>query len=96
MFNRWKIKKIKKNLRGLQANRVNNQPPEEEIKKEIIFYMELAEIYLGFIGRKKFPYAQIMHDEALRLAADLDDPEANFRLGKILLNRAKFRDSIQK
>lgn len=95
MFNGWKIKKIKKKLKVMQANRVNNQPADEEIKKEVALYNELANIYQQMIGSKKFPYAQLTQEEVLRLAADLEDAEANFKLGNLLLNRAKFRESLQ-
>lgn len=96
MFTRWKIKRIVKKLKALQAHRVNNQPNDEVLKKEIAYYFELAGIYRRVKCHKKFPYAQIMHDECLRAAAALDDAEANYQIGLETLEKAKFRDNIEK
>lgn len=96
MFKRWKINKIVKKLKAMQANRVNNQPGDEVLKKEIGYYFELAEIYKNMRPSKKFSYANLMHEECLRAAAGLDDGEANYRLGKMILDEAKFRDNLEK
>ncbi|MGC1182853.1 hypothetical protein [Legionella sp.] len=96
MLTHWKIKKIVKKLKSLQANRVNNQPTDEVLKKEIAYYFELATIYKKRIGNKKFPHASIMYEECLRAAASLDDAEANYQLGKILLDDAKFREELER
>jgi hypothetical protein len=96
MFTRWKIKRIVKKLKALQANRVNNQPSDEVLKKEIAYYFELAAIYKRIKCHKKFPFAQIMHDESLRAAADLEDAQANYQIGLSALEEAKFRDNLEK
>lgn len=96
MFIRWKIKKIIKKLKAMQAARKHNQPSAEDLKKEIAVCLELASIYKSLLGNKKFPQAQIMIEESTRLAADLEDPEANYLLGKMLLEQAKFRDKLAK
>lgn len=96
MFKRWKIKKIVKKLKALQLNRATNQPGEELVKKEIAYYIELAAIYKGLHGNKKYPYAQLMYEECLRAAAGLDDAEANYQLGYTALEEAKFRANLEK
>lgn len=79
----------------MQANRINNQPGDEILKKEIAYYFELAELYKNMRANKKFPYAHLMHEECLRAAAGLDDAEANYRLGKMILDEAKYRDNLE-
>lgn len=96
MLKRWKIKKLVKKLKVMQANRVNNQPGDELLKKEISYYFELAEIYKGIHSNKKYPYAHLMHEECLRAAAGLDDAEANYQLGKMILDEAKYREELEK
>jgi len=96
MFKRWKIRKIVKKLKVMQAGRVHSQPGDEVLKKEIAYYFELAAIYKGLRCHKKFPYAEQMREECLRAAALLDDAEANYQLGKMILEEAKFRDNLEK
>lgn len=96
MLKRWKIKRIVKKLKAMQANRVNNQPGDELLKKEIAYYFELANIYKNMGSNKKHPYASLMYEECLRVASGLDDAEANYQLGKIILDEAKFRENLEK
>ncbi|MBN9231621.1 MAG: hypothetical protein BGO90_08540 [Legionella sp. 40-6] len=95
MLNHWKIKRLTKKIKAMQANRVNNQPADEILHKEIAYYHELAHLYQSLKGYKKEPYAQIMHEESLRAAADLNDAQANFQLGKLNLDEAKYRERLQ-
>lgn len=92
---RWKIKKIVKKLKSMQANRVNNQPSDDLLKKEINYYFELATIYTKLKGHKKFPFAQLMSLECYKAAALLEDAEANYLLGQTFLEEAKFRQNIE-
>lgn len=92
---RWKIKRIVKKIKSMQANRVNNQPGDEMLKKEISYYFELATIYKKLIGNKKFPFAQLMYIECYRGAAAIDDAEANYQLGQMILEEAKFRQNLE-
>ncbi len=93
-FNSWKIKRITKKIRAMQANRVNNQPGDEVIKKEVAYYFELATLYKNLIGTKKHPYANVMLVECYRAAANLEDAQAHFLLGKYLLEEARFRHDL--
>lgn len=79
----------------MQANGINNQPTDEILKKEIAYYFELADIYKKLIGKKRFPYAQQMSAECYRVAAGLDDAEANYRLGQMSIEEAKFREKLE-
>lgn len=93
-FKRWKIRRITKKIKAMQANRVNNQPGDEVLKKEILYYFELAAIFKKLQGHKKFPHAEIMLIECYRAAANLDDSAANFQLGQIFLEEAKYRQKL--
>ncbi|MFT4057929.1 MAG: hypothetical protein QM652_00110 [Legionella sp.] len=95
MFKRWKIKSITKKIKAMQANRVNNQPGDDVLKKEIAYYYDLASIYKKMQCSKKFPFAMLMYEECLRTAAGLDDAEANYLLGKIVLDEAKLRNHLE-
>ena len=79
----------------MQANRVNNQPGDEIIKKEIHYYFVLADIFKKLKGNSKFPYAELMLIECYRAAAALEDSSAHFQLGQIFLEEAKYRQNLQ-
>lgn len=36
---RWKIKRIVKKIKAMQANRVNNQPGDEMLKKKLLIIL---------------------------------------------------------
>lgn len=92
---RWKIKRITKKIKAMQTNRVNNQPGDEIIKREVLYYYELASIFKKLKGNKKFPYAEVMLIECYRAAADLDDSSAHFQLAQIFIDEAKYRQNLQ-
>ncbi|CDZ79292.1 hypothetical protein BN59_03610 [Legionella massiliensis] len=94
-FKRRKIKRLTKKIKAMQGNRVHNQPRDEVLAKEIAIYHELGGIYKGLIGHKHYPYAAEMEEACLRAAADLEDSNAQYQLGKQLLEEAKFRDKVQ-
>jgi len=93
-YNQWKINRLIKKLKAMQANRLNNQPQDAVLKKEITYYFELAAIYKKLKGNKKVPYADLMQVECYRAAAQLDDAEAYFQLGTISLDEAKYRQKL--
>ena len=80
----------------MQANRVHNQPTDDLLKKEIAYYFELAKIHKNRKPSKKSPFPLLMGEECLRKAAALQDPKANYELGKLTLEEAKFRDNLEK
>lgn len=90
-----KIKSLTKKIKNLQQSRVASQPTDEAIKKEITLYHTLAGIYQGLIGKKKFPFAREMVLETYRASSNLEDSEAQYILGKNLLDEAKFREELQ-
>jgi len=94
-FARFKIKRWLKKLKAMQQNRVHNQPSDELLKKEVAGYHKLAAIYNSLKGKKKFPFAEEMVLECYRAAATLDNAEAQYELGKKLLEEAKFRDELE-
>ena len=97
MFNitRWKINRITKKIKALQLNRVNNQPSDQQVKREVLYCFELAALYKKLNGNKKFPHAPIMLIECYRNAAALNDSSAHYQLGRIFIEEAKFRQTLQ-
>lgn len=79
----------------MQQSRVHNPSSEDALQKEKAGYFKLAEIYKSLCGKKKYPFAQDMILECYRAASTIDDPAAQFLLGKKLLDEAKFRDDLQ-
>ena len=79
----------------MQLNRVNNQPNDQVIKREILYYFELAALYKKQIGKKNIPYAEIMMVECYKNAANLNDSSAHYQLGQLFLNEGKFRQTLQ-
>ncbi|MCL9685002.1 hypothetical protein [Legionella maioricensis] len=97
MFNltKWKINRIVKKIKSMQFNRVNNQPGDELLKREILYYFELATLYKKLKNNKKYPYADVMIVECYRAAANLDDSSAHYQLGQTFLEEAKYRQNLQ-
>ncbi len=80
----------------MQKLRLNNQQNEEFLKKEIAGFHTLAALYFSVIGKKKVPFAREMQLESYRAAARLEDANAQYLLGKALLEEAKFREKLEK
>lgn len=94
-FKRMKIKRLTKKLSSMQKIRVHNQPSEELLKKEVDGYLLLATLYASVVGKKKVPFARQMVLECYRAAAGLESSEAQYTLGKTLLEEAKFREQLE-
>ena len=94
-FKKFKIKRLTKKLKGMQQSRVHNQPNVDDLKKEMAGYHKLAAIYCGLMGKKKYPFAREMVLECYRAATKIDDPVAQYTLGKDLLQEARFRENLQ-
>lgn len=92
---KWKINRIIKKIKVMQSNRINNQPGDELLKREILYYFELALIYKKLMHNKKYPYARVMLLECYRAAANLDDSSAHYQLGQICLEEAKYRQNLE-
>jgi|LauGreDrversion4_2_1035121.scaffolds.fasta_scaffold65392_4 hypothetical protein len=88
---KWKERKMLKKLRSLAQVRINNQVPEEQILLEIKLLNQLGQFYLKNKKLKIYPYAHQMYENALRIAAQIGDENAQLTLGKELLNQAKSR-----
>jgi hypothetical protein len=93
---KWKINRFIKKIKAMQSNRVHNQPGDEVIKREILYYYELASLYKKLIHNKKYPYAEVMFLECYRAAAGLDDSSAHHLLGQIFLEEGKYRQNLDK
>lgn len=97
MFNihRWKINRLSKKIKSMQLNRVNNQPTDQQVKKEVLTCFELAELYKKLIGKKRFPFAEIMVVECYKAATNLNDSTAHYQLGQMFINEGKYRQNLQ-
>ncbi|CAM2909368.1 hypothetical protein [Legionella worsleiensis] len=91
---RWKIKRLSKKIKAMQNNRVNNQPGDEIIKREILCYFELAALLKKMKCSKKFPFSEIMLIECYRKAAELDDSSAHYQLAQMFIDEAKYRQNL--
>lgn len=94
-INRWKINRLAKKIKSMQLSRVNNQPSDQMIKKEILSYFELAALYKKQIGKKSFPFAEIMVIECYKGASNLNDASAHYQLGHLFLEEGKYRQNLQ-
>jgi len=95
LFKRLKIKRLLKQLKGMQQARLQNQASREMLRKEIATYARLASIYELLKGKKKFPFAREQALACYRAAAMLDDVTAQFTMGEKILEEAKLRDKLQ-
>lgn len=94
-FKKFKINRLIKKIRAMQQSRINNQPGDEVIKREISYYFELAHLYKKLLTSKKEAYASVMLIEILKAASALDSAEAHYQLSKIFLDEAQFRLGLQ-
>lgn len=91
LLKRFKIRSLMKKIKAMQHHRLNNQVSDDAIAQEKNLYRSLLAIFKSLRGLKKFPHAEIMVRECLRAAAAIDDAEAQYELGLILLEEGKFR-----
>lgn len=94
-FKKFKMKRLIKKIKSLQAQRLHNQPSVEALKKEQELYHRLAKIYLALQNKKKWAYARINALECYRASADIEDAEAHYIVAKTLIDEAKARESIK-
>lgn len=94
-FKRFKINKLIKNAKIMQQYRQLNQPTDALIAKEIAIYFQLASLYEALKKHKKFPFAHEQMLACYRAAASMNDKNAQYLLGKNLLEEAKFREEAQ-
>ncbi|TAL60574.1 MAG: hypothetical protein EPN84_09265, partial [Legionella sp.] len=91
---RWKINRLVKKIKAMQAYRFNNQPGDEVLKKEIAHYFELAKLYEHLRCNAKYPEALMMEMECYRAAAAIDSAEAHYILGKMGIEEGKLRQKL--
>lgn len=93
-FKQWKLNRLVKKIKAMQANRVHNQPNDTTLKKEVDLYFELANRCKKLLRHKKFPYAHIMLIECYRSAASLDSAQAHYLLGQMFVEEGKHRKNL--
>lgn len=96
LFKRLQIRSLVKKLKSMQQVRQLNQPSDDVLAKEISLYIALAGLYHSLRKSKKYPFADVMVRECLRGAASIDSPQAQYDLGKSLLEEARYREGIEK
>lgn len=94
-WKRFKIKRLKKQLKVLSASRLNNSVTNQAMQKEIALYFEVAKLYELLSSDKKTPFAREHALACYRAAAALDNETAQFLVGQKLLEEARMRDSLQ-
>lgn len=92
---RLQTNRIIKQIKVMQQSRALNQPTDEAIGKEIAAYHRLATIYSKLLGKKKWPFAREMMLACYRASSTLDDSQAQYLLGKYLLEEGKLREQFQ-
>ncbi|WP_367607193.1 hypothetical protein [Legionella sp. W05-934-2] len=97
MFNirQRQINKLLKRVKAYQAGRLNAEPSESALKKEIKIYKKLIKLYQKLIGKKRYPHAQIQIIESYRVAAGLHDAESSYHLGKYMMDEANYRQHLE-
>lgn len=95
-FKAYRIRRITKKIAQLQQYRLNQAVKDEMIVKEVKCYHKLNKLYTKLYGHKKFPFALEMATECLRLAAQLDDVNAEYALGERYLEEGKWRESLER
>lgn len=93
---RLKIKRLIKKLSVLREVREHNQPTDEALRTEKAIYHQLAKMYGALHGKKKWPFARERMLACYRAASMLHDAEAQYILGKALLDEAKVREELEK
>lgn len=91
MFAKFKLKKLLKKAKNLYDKR--ERGANVNIKNEVKVLKDLAKFHLKHQFNKKFPKAKIYANEYYRAAAALNDPEAQYILGKEQLETGRFWQS---
>jgi len=94
-FKRLKIKRLIKKISALKQARELNRATDEAIRLEKTGYHQLADIYAGLHGKKKWPFARERMLACYRAASMLHDSKAQYLLGKALLDEAKMREKLE-
>lgn len=94
-FKRVQINRLVKKLNALHQERTLNQPLPDAVSKEVMLYHKLARIYESLHGNKQYPFAQDMAFAVYRACAALDDSEAAYQLGLLLVNKGKCIEDLQ-
>ncbi len=95
VLTRLKIKRLIKKLQVAKQAREHNQPTDEASRLEKAGYHQLAEVYQGLQGKKKWPFARERMLACYRAASMLHDAQAQYLLGQALLDEAKMREELE-
>lgn len=93
-FSRMKINSLKKKIKALVNNRENNPVSDDDLKKEINLYYDLAKLYEKVQCKKGFEHADKLALECYRAAASLEDIEATYILSERFMELGKFWDQV--
>lgn len=92
---RLKLKSMAKKAMVMNKNRLHSPVSDEIMKKEIELLYAIAKLYDKYRFHKKFPFGAQSAIEAYRVAASLNDPNAQYIVGQRLLEQGKYWDSFK-
>lgn len=96
LFKRLQLKLLRRKAEQMFTTRQSNAVSDMDLHKEITIYYKIADIYDKLRFNKNFPYASQQALEAYRMAAGLNDINAQFIVGKRLLEQGQFWQDIKK
>lgn len=94
-FRKYRVRRLTKKIIQLQQNRQSHQVKDAMIAKEIKYYHKLSKLYTKLHGNKHFPFALEMSRECLRIAAQLEDMNAQYLLGLRYIEEGKWREHLE-
>jgi|GEM_PF-820234 len=92
---RRKLKSLAKKITQMERNRQNNPVSDILNKKEILMLYEMAKLYDKYQFHKKFPHAKEYALGCYKVAAALNDREAQYIAGERLMEEGKFWDNLK-
>lgn len=92
---RLKLRSLKKKALAMVKKRQENAVSDAELTKEIALHAEITALYDKHKTDKKSPNAELLAIESLRIAAQLGDANAQYELGRRLLEKGKFWDEVK-
>lgn len=95
IFQKMKFNALKKKAFAYYQARQAEEGTDEDIKKEIAVYLELAKFYKKHLFDKNMSKAETFLIESYRAAASLGDVHARYILSEILFEKAKFWESLK-
>lgn len=91
----WRLKSLQKKAKQLQQKQDHDEITDADIKKLIAVHKQLIKFYRRCRFNKKYPQAELYMQESYRTAANLNDMQAQYELGRHFLEQGKFWDKME-